>query len=155
MKFRVYRPSKYDMMHFSLRDIHSNFHRSYEEGEFVCGVGGGWGFFDTFVFDYDKENDRERHIMRCTELKDKNGREIYEGDILECMEDDNKIIFQVCYGENHPDNGAASVGLYLKCQHYKTGIDIIYGVIEKDCKKMKIIGNIYENPELLERKDEV
>lgn len=70
-------------------------------------------------------------IMQYTGLKDKNGKEIYEGDIL----DDNKpwVVKSSTNGAWMLDyaNGSGEKYLYPIMQH------------------LEIIGNIYENPELL------
>jgi uncharacterized phage protein (TIGR01671 family) len=74
-------------------------------------------------------------IMQYTGLKDKNGKEIYEQDILKNI-DLNGIVFVMEWVKN-------SYGLVDRNNKYITGI---YS------NKCKIIGNIYENPEILEAK---
>jgi len=71
-------------------------------------------------------------IMQYTGLKDKNGKEIYEGDIVK---KENNKLYQIKYKEfgfQAIDN--------LGQNWYLT-----------DWYKCEIIGNIYENPELLEK----
>ena len=75
-------------------------------------------------------------LMQYTGLKDKNGVEIYEGDIV--REEGINLLRWVEYS---PDDGAMFV---LKADHY-TGV----GWHGDD---LEVIGNIYENPELLEDK---
>ena len=74
--------------------------------------------------------DRDIILMQYTGLKDKNGKEIYEGDIVnENIQDRNyKIIF-----ENGGFLGEAEDGHVL-----------FFGN-----KHVEVIGNIYENPELV------
>jgi uncharacterized phage protein (TIGR01671 family) len=100
-------------------------------------------------------------IMQYTELKDKKGKEIYEGDIL--LERDGTYIrrLQVCFGmfwhvtgdsrDGVDDEGGEAVGYYLK-DYY--GINTYPE--NKGCALcpnysdyLEIGGNIYENPELL------
>ena len=91
----------------------------------------GWKHFD--------ENSNIE-LMQYTGLKDKNGTEIYEGDILRCDPDTaNEDVKVVEYVASEYDG----VGFKpLIDQYYDNGC--LYSVYE-------VIGNIYENPELLER----
>jgi hypothetical protein len=74
---------------------------------------------------------------RCTGLKDKNGKEIYEGDIVEHGIDNNTAI--VIY--------QAPSFVMKKNIKNKTWYEFILS--ETELQFEKIIGNIYENPELL------
>ena len=86
--------------------------------------------------------------LQYTGLKDKNGKEIYEGDILE---NDNGIIYTVVWIEQIS-------GFYLQQPNTHRGKEIISCAASKVANepmllfKEAIIGNIYENPELLEIK---
>lgn len=75
------------------------------------------------------------HLEQCTGLKDKNGKLIYEGDIVETHDyttEHSQIIFDKgCYILKSKD-----VAMYEHLSNY-----------EKECE---VIGNIHENPELLE-----
>ena len=79
----------------------------------------------------------QHNIMQCTGLKDKNGKLIYEGDIVK--------IFHV--------SGTMQGKLFtdvvewnqLRCRFDTER----YGVFDED-DIYEVIGNIYENPELLE-----
>ncbi len=73
-------------------------------------------------------------IMMSTRLKDKNGTEIYEGDIV-------KNIYDEIYVVKWFD-----AGFYLE-ERYNGGFD--YSELHFGNNK-EVIGNIYENPELLE-----
>jgi len=70
-------------------------------------------------------------IMQYTGLKDKNGKEIYEGDILLCCE--LEINGTVFFNE-----GCFRV-------QWENCIEDLY----ENCDVYEVIGNIYENPELL------
>lgn len=71
-----------------------------------------------------------------TEIKDKNGREIYEGDIVKKS---SGAIGQVVYLK-------ATAGFKL----YNAGQ--IFDIFEADTRYLEVIGNIHENPELLKDK---
>ena len=93
------------------------------------------GDYITFVRKAD-----EIELMQSTGLKDKNGKEIFEGDILKS----NKYITSVFY-----ERGAYCVK-FSRTPNTTVTMNVI-SFIEK--YKTKIIGNIYENPELLEVKE--
>lgn len=84
-------------------------------------------------------NTPEMKIMQYTGLKDKNGKEIYEGDIVNCKEYE-------CYGKISWDEDCA-VFRFEILQEDGTFID--EWLCDYVCE-LEVIGNIYENPELLE-----
>jgi len=84
---------------------------------------------------------RDCKIEQYTGLKDKNGKEIYEGDILYANEwgydckTGKKIVVQVCFGR-------------LGFEFIPKKTEVEYGWGNYVYHPCEIIGNIYENPEL-------
>lgn len=92
-------------------------------------------------------------LMQYTGLKDKNGKEIYEGDIVKYLPINAVVVIKF---------GTVSIGTDdWGVEHIMTGF---YGKFQDDStqqlglettpEKYKVIGNIYENPELLKEKSQ-
>ena len=99
-------------------------------------------------------------VMQYTGLKDKNGVEIYEGDVLIALEPDEDS----CMGREFEYKGVVSYGNTLRISHYTPEYLTSFCLISKSFYKeqsllwdrrwiYEVIGNIYENPELLEEKE--
>lgn len=90
-------------------------------------------------------------ICQCTGLNDKNGNLIWENDIVKCVDENNGIEFTAIIEFGNPN------GLYSWCyqlQHIKgdePNLDILLWVdMEEAGATCKVIGNKFDNPELLE-----
>lgn len=89
---------------------------------FKTGKSMPYGWNVEYVFD---------ELMQYTGLKDKNGTEIYEGDIVfdSHCEENGKVIF---------DEGCFAI-------EWETTIEDLF----ENCDIYEVIGNAYQNPELL------
>ena len=81
-------------------------------------------------------------LMQYTGLKDKNGREIYEGDIVRYKLGGDWIVGDVRYD--------ADSARYVK-RAEKAGSSWDYKDLASYASSTQVIGNIYEDPELLEQ----
>lgn len=95
-------------------------------------------------------------LMQYTGLKDKNGKEIYEGDILQIKLNDGKIgIFVVKYNihRRKMDSGwvvdIPSFSFVSVTNGFPTYPIVNNYAGKHDLDIIEVIGNIHENPELL------
>lgn len=96
----------------------------------------------SYVLDY--EDGIEAEIMQYISLKDKNRKEIYEGDILS---------IKIYSGDKVIVEGKTVVEFKDGCFGVIWGHDKAFLSLNSFFKaKFEVIGNIYENPELLEGK---
>ena len=109
-------------------------------------------YFDSEEVQYKDEVDVLRFIkfgntilMQSTGLKDKNGKEIFEVDILT----DGDVISDIKY---HQTLGFYMIGKYGFSVPFGQGVDVEYfeEFAVHVSKTFEVIGNIYENPEILE-----
>ena len=99
---------------------------------------------DNFVFYQDIYEDT---VGQFTGLHDKNGKEIYEGDILMCIGERNDNKGRKYYRKVLFDNGAFG----MTVPEYKF-ISALCNHVVNGKLNWEVIGNIYDNPELLEEK---
>jgi uncharacterized phage protein (TIGR01671 family) len=96
-----------------------------------------WGFSEGFIMTSKYSADEEEFkVMQYTGLKDKDGKGIYEGDIVE--------ITGHPFDDSIPVNGRYEVG-YNEYMELCCGSWLLFRM-KSYCE---VIGNKYENPELL------
>ena len=89
-------------------------------------------------------------LLEYTELKDKNGREIYESDILKVTgEDGESYVATVKWFGNEGYPAFDLEGIPASWSYDANALATIFQSGVETCE---VIGNIFENPELLEGK---
>ena len=133
-KFRAWEKETQTMLDVSLID----FKKSILVGEH-------WEFGETNFINFDDVN-----LMQSTGLRDKNGKEIFEGDIVkrDGIKRPEIIIFGEWIDVDTLGFEEQYIGFYFESEH--EGQKRLYSVESRFNNLCKVIGNIYENPELLE-----
>lgn len=94
----------------------------------------------------DKRNGEDVILMQSTGLKDKNGKEIFEGDVA-VMNGWRRQV--VTFGTQEVEEEFESVRIYRGFNLYLGG-----GYPNAVMSEFEVVGNIYENHELLEADDD-
>lgn len=137
IKFRVWDKIKKRFIEF---DTDYKNRKGYNLGEYALSANGKLKFFEACEGGMEVEECRDVDVLFFTGLKDKNGKKIFEGDIIiESHEEVNSND-----GTSWEEKHTFSVE-YVECRFN------IYGFVHRPASEpeLEIIGNIYENPELL------
>lgn len=127
IKFRAWDRSQGKMLYFSLATIYG--YEGEANGVFLPD---GTTLNENSGFGSSNCVNPDLTIMQFTGLLDKNGKEIYEGDICLDFRLDENVVF---WGDG---------GFYVRNYHAE-GIRAVDWLDDKS----EVIGNVYENPELL------
>lgn len=126
--------------------------RMYQPEDVMVGNGNIWINDEDFdAGEWIVNNDLE--LMQSTGLKDKDGQEIFEGDIVK--RDGVKRPEVVRFGEWTDVDSLGYkeqyIGFYFESEH--EGQEWLHSVEPQFNHLYKVIGNIYENPQLLEEEE--
>lgn len=119
-------------------------------------ISNGWASVNDTL--KDKLGEPDLILMQYTGLKDKNGKEIYEGDIVRGIVDvpimmGNDFEHIKMGGEVFYDHSGFSLKVIQSmCDPERNGMVNYFDFVGDDgsvFEKMEVIGNIYENPDLL------
>lgn len=77
-------------------------------------------------------------VCQCTAMPDKNNKLIFENDIAIKHNDDDKEPYLIRWSENYAAWELAQCGCAM------------YGFFDVDFGEIEVIGNVFDNPELLE-----
>lgn len=118
--------------------------REWETYRKTMAVGIREDYDDSVGFRFLHEEAGQRILMQYTGLKDSHGNEIYEGDIIEA-------VFELFEGglKNVMDAGFVVFKDYaFQVQTFEDHLEPLHEWAQLS-EELKVIGNIYENPELL------
>lgn len=117
--------------------------RMYQPDEVMVGDGNIWIIDEDGVAgEWIVNNDL--NLMQSTGLKDKNGKEIFEGDVIAIEVDDTGTPINARVFQN------SKIGV-LMFHVFEDNEDVpMVELLEDNSVAFEIIGNVYENPELLE-----
>jgi len=141
IKFRAWDKERKQMERFDLS------HKDgllYQDGKWF--VATGYDSEDNPIFNEDNVPSRYE-LMQSTGLRDRNGVEIYEGDIVRWSDSFEERVF--CY--DLPIIWARGAW-YLDTDESRKypGSDVLFEIVWDEPQNVEVIGNIYENPELLQ-----
>ena len=85
-------------------------------------------------------------LEQFTGLKDVNGKDIYDGDIVSVFNEDGNYyndVIEWCIKYNYP-------AFELKYHSHLYESNVLSEIMNAGVENIKVIGNVHENPELLE-----
>ncbi|MCL2310972.1 MAG: YopX family protein [Firmicutes bacterium] len=153
--FRIWDKEAQKMIYLRLKDI-------VDADEWWYDMSDDWNSW--LVLDDATGQQKRFALMQCTGLRDKNGKLIYESDILEAYNNNEFVILM----ENYPEPSRNEIGIVkmsgLGCWSiYIDYLNLIIPIAEfidyqlsivHDFSRIENLGNIYENLDLLRKDDE-
>ena len=92
-------------------------------------------------------------LMQSTGLKDKNGVEIFEGDVVKVSDGGNEEDSYTSVVKNYADEGYPAFDIEAPSSWYYES-NVLSTIMGGDYETIEVIGNVWENPELLEQANE-
>lgn len=96
---------------------------------------------------------KEVVLIQSTGLKDKNGVEIFEADVVKVSDGGNEEDSYISVVKNYADEGYPAFDIEAPSSWYYES-NVLSTITCGEYETIEVIGNIYENPELLEKANE-
>ena len=105
---------------------------------------GKWTTWNAVTGIHGLERIEDDTICQCTGLKDKNGKLIWENDIVKP--------YDTVTNENYIISWDKEMGAFVFCDiNTNNSLYVLVGHYIESIQSVEVIGNIFDNPELLER----
>ena len=113
-----------------------------------------WGMYGSYSYDGDFTEIDETTICQYTGLTDKNGNKIWENDVIKTYNSSGIEchIEQIIWSDYGLNEGWCSKGIKSLMKYDKRVFNTGFG--KSDARKCEVIGNIFDNPELLKGSEE-